>query len=317
MANQLKTGSSGNAMVQVIETAIKIPGVKVNRDAFLSSTFEKEDQSLREKILQVGPVEAGVSSEELMKLATKLVINRTLTSTVASFAAGIPGGLAMAATIPADTLQFFGIALRLAQEIAYLYGEEDLWSDGNLQEDKVMNTIILYCGVMFSAGGAAATVRVLSSQLGKQALKKLPQMALTKTFYYPVVKSIAKLLGVRMTKGIFGKAVSKAIPVLGGFVSGGITFASLRPMGLRLVRTLDEAKFSYTKEELDADLVEIQSYADAEECEDELIETAQKKVADVKSSIAEEIKMNKELFDQGIITEEEFTEIKKRLIEKL
>ena len=33
----------------------------------------------------------------------------------------IPGGIAMAATIPADTLQFFGVALRLAQEISYIY----------------------------------------------------------------------------------------------------------------------------------------------------------------------------------------------------
>ena len=309
--------NSGNAMVQVIETAIKLPGGKVNRDGFLSSTFEKADQNLREKILQVGPVEAGVSSEELMKLASKLVISRTLTSTAASVAAGIPGGAAMAATIPADTIQFFGIALRLAQEIAYLYGEEDLWSDGNLQEEKVMNTIIIYCGVMFGAGGAAATLRVLSSQLGKQALKKIPQMALTKTFYYPIIKSIAKFFGVRMTKGIFGKAVSKAVPVVGGVVSGGITFFSLKPMGFRLVRTLDEAKFSYTEEELDADLVEIKDIADADENKEESGEKATEKAEAAKLSFTEEIKLNKELLDQGILTEEEFAEIKKRLIEKI
>ena len=41
-------------------------------------------------------------------------------TTALSFAAGIPGGLAMAATIPADVAQFFGMALRLAQELAYL-----------------------------------------------------------------------------------------------------------------------------------------------------------------------------------------------------
>lgn len=285
MEKQNNTVNSSNALVQVIETAIKLPGVKVSREAFLSSTFEKKDQSLRDKILQVGPVEAGVSSEELMKTATKLITNRTLTSSAVSAVAGLPGGVAMAATIPADTAQFFGFALRLAQEIAYLYGEEDLWSDGNLQEDRVMNTIIIYCGVMFGAGGAAATLRVLSSQLSKQALKKIPQMALTKTFYYPIVKSIAKALGVRMTKGIFGKAVSKAIPIVGGGVSGAITFATLRPMGFRLARVLDEAKFSYTEEEYDADLVEIQSFSEAQDNEEEAAEV---KAEDVKMSVAEE-----------------------------
>ncbi len=314
---QTSTENSSNALVQVIETAIKLPGVKVNRDAFLSSIFEKSNQSLRERILQVGPVEAGVSSEELMKLATKLITSRTLTSSAVSFAAGLPGGIAMAATIPADTVQFFGFALRLAQEIAYLYGEDDLWSDGNLQEDRVMHTIIIYCGVMFGAGGAAATLRVLSSQLSKQALKKIPQMALTKTFYYPIIKSIAKALGVRMTKGIFGNAVSKAIPIVGGGVSGAITFATLRPMGFKLARVLDEAKFSYTDEELDADLVEIQSLAKEFENEEEATENEEAKTEKTKLAFTDEIKKYKELLDQGILTEEEFNEIKKRLIEKI
>lgn len=314
---QIKTDNSSNALVQVIETAIKLPGVKVNRNAFLSSTFEKADQSLRERILQVGPVEAGVSSEELMKKAKTLVTNRTLTSSAVSVAAGLPGGIAMAATIPADTAQFFGFALRLAQEIAYLYGEEDLWSDGNLQDDRVLNSIIIYCGVMFGAGGAAATLRVLSSQLSKQALKKIPQMALTKTFYYPIVKSIAKALGVRMTKGIFGNAVSKAIPIVGGGVSGAITFATLKPMGYKLVRVLDEAKFSYTEEEYEADLVEIQSIAEARDNEEKAAEAVEVKAEEVKLSFADEIKTYKELLDQGVLTDEEFNEIKKRLIEKI
>ena len=34
------------------------------------------------------------------------------------------------------------------------------------------------------------------------------------------------------------------------------------------------------------------------------------------TSIADEIKKSKELLDQGVLTEEEFTEIKKKLIEK-
>ena len=120
-----------------------------------------------------------------------------------------------------------------------------------------------------------------------------------------------------MTKGIFGKAVSKAIPVLGGVVSGGITFATLRPMGFKLVRTLDEAKFSYTEEELDADLVEIHTFAEARESEEESMVSAEEKTDNLKLSFSEEIKKSKELLDQGILTEEEFNEIKKRLIEKI
>ena len=308
MAEQLNTD---NAIVQVIEMAVQIPGVKVNRDSFLMSVFQKKNQELKENILSLGPIEAGIDRDELMKLARSLVVDRTMKSTAMSFAAGLPGGLAIAATIPADTIQYFGMALRLAQEIAYLYGEDDLWSEGNLKEEKVMNRLIIYCGVMFGAGGAAATLRVITSQLGKQALKKIPQMALTKTFYYPLVKSIVRFFGGRMTKNIFSNIVAKAVPILGGIVSGGITFATLRPQGFRLVNILDEAKFSYSKEDMEADLMEIKRTVDLQEQN----ENTTVKV-NTETSIADEIKKNKELLDQGVLTEEEFTEIKKKLIEK-
>ena len=308
MAEQLNTD---NAIVQVIELAVQIPGVKVNRDSFLMSVFQKKNQELKENILALGPIEAGIDRDELMKLARSLVVDRTMKSTAMSFAAGLPGGLALAATIPADTIQYFGMALRLAQEIAYLYGEDDLWSEGNLKEEKVMNTLIIYCGVMFGAGGAAATLRVLTSQLGKQALKKIPQMALTKTFYYPLVKSIVKFFGGRMTREVFGEVVAKAVPILGGIVSGGITFATLRPQGFRLANVLDEAKFSYSKEEMEADLMEIQRTVDLQEKNENTTVRV-----NTETSIADEIKKSKELLDQGVLTEEEFTEIKKKLIEK-
>lgn len=308
MAEQLNTD---NVIVQVIELAVQIPGVKVNRDSFLMSVFQKKNQELKENILALGPIEAGIDRDELMKLARSLVVDRTMKSTAMSFAAGLPGGLALAATIPADTIQYFGMALRLAQEIAYLYGEDDLWSEGNLKEEKVMNTLIIYCGVMFGAGGAAATLRVLTSQLGKQALKKIPQMALTKTFYYPLVKSIVKFFGGRMTREVFGEVVAKAVPILGGIVSGGITFATLRPQGFRLTNVLDEAKFSYSKEEMEADLMEIQRTVDLQEKNENTTVRV-----NTETSIADEIKKIKELLDQGILTEEEFNEIKKKLIEK-
>jgi len=308
MAEQLNTD---NAIIQVIELAVQIPGVKVNRDSFLMSVFQKKNQELKENILALGPVEAGIDRDELMKLARSLVVDRTMKSTAMSFAAGLPGGLAIAATIPADTIQYFGMALRLAQEIAYLYGEDDLWSEGNLKEEKVMNRLIIYCGVMFGAGGAAATLRVITSQLGKQALKKIPQMALTKTFYYPLVKSIVRFFGGRMTKNIFGNIVAKAVPILGGIVSGGITFATLRPQGFRLANILDEAKFSYSNEEMEADLMEIKRTVDLQEKS----ENTPVGVS-IEISIADEIKKSKELLDQGILTEDEFNEIKKKLIEK-
>lgn len=255
-------------IIQVVEVAIKIPGVKVNRDAFLISTFDKKDKDTKKRILEVGPVEAGITKEELRKKAKTLVNNETLKSTAISFAAGLPGGIAMLGTLPADILQYFGVSLRLAQELAYLYGEEDLWEEGKLLEERVTNALVIYLGVMFGSAVAANTIRILSSKLGQQALKKIPQLALTKTFYYPIVKSVVKFFGGKMTKEIFGKTVAKVVPVIGGVVSGGITYTTLKPMGIKLMETLEKAKYSYTEEDLNVDLFELQDIIEIKKEED-------------------------------------------------
>lgn len=314
-------GKNNNiSLVNIVGTAIQIPGVKVSRHDFLCEIFKTEDEEKIEIILEKGPVEAGCTREELKKKATKLINERTLVSSGASFAAGIPGGLAMAATIPADMLQFYGVALRLAQELAYLYGENDLWKGGILDEEKITNQLILYCGVMLGSTGAAQTVRVLSSSLAKQALKKLPQKALTKTFYYPIVKSIAKAFGTKMTKEVFAKGVSKVVPVIGGVVSGSITLATMLPMGKRLANTLDEAKFSYSQKDFEEDWEDIVEIID-EETEDEdsegNVSESNKEKDFEENSVLDKIQQAKKMLDEGIITSQEFSEIKAKLISEM
>ncbi len=246
------------ALENIISTAVKIPGVKVDRKKFLAETFATENVIL-EDILEFGPIQANVSQENLSKIANKLILKRTTESSIASFVAGIPGGLAMAATIPADVLQFFGMSLRLAQEIAYLYGADDLWKNGEVDDDKIKNQLILYCGVMFGVSGAVSGVRVLSAQIAKTTLKKLPQKALTKTFWYPIIKQIGKAIGVKITKSTVAKGISKAVPIVGGVISGGLNFASMHPMAKRLQVTFDKSCFDYTEAELNADIAELES----------------------------------------------------------
>ena len=141
------------ALETIINSAVKLPLVKVSRNEFLTIEFADYPDKL-EKIIASGPVQAGIPREMLSKHANKLILARTSQSSVASFAAGIPGGFAMAATIPADVMQFFGMSLRLAQELAYLYGAEDISGNGSFESDDVKNRLILYCGVMFGVSGA-------------------------------------------------------------------------------------------------------------------------------------------------------------------
>lgn len=332
--------STAVSLSDVVSTAIQVPGVRVNRNSFLCDAFKEVDKDSLQSIIEKGPVEAGVGRGVLKQKAHKLIQSRTAISTGASFAAGLPGGLAMAATIPADMLQFYGVSLRMAQELAYLYGETDLWEKDLLDRDKVTNQLILYCGVMFGATGASQSVRLLSSAMAKQAMKKLPQQALTKTFYYPVIKSIARFFGVSMTKSTFAKGVSKAIPIVGGIVSGGITLATLAPMGLRLADTMEQAHFGYDEEAFQADWQQVLQVIDQEEKADAQ-QTASpsvreksrikvqapswiKKVKEshlakekADDSAMDEIRKAKQMLDEGILTEEEFAQVKAGILKTL
>lgn len=313
--------TSGNnlSLTTIISSAIQIPGIRVNRDAFLREVFKNETSQRLQLIADIGPVEAGCSREELRSKANKILKDATMMSTAASFAAGIPGGLAMAATIPLDMMQFYSVALKMAQEISYLYGEGDLWQGHKPDDEKITNQLVLYCGVMLGATGAAQAVRVLSTKLAQQAMRKLSQKALTKTFYYPIVKSIAKAFGARMTKGIFAKGVSKAIPLVGGFISGGITFATFPPMGNRLIDVLDETRFSYSEADLESDINEIAEVSKNEESVGDIPQT-QTVSADMEVKnesmgiVLAKIQEVKQMLDAGMINEEEFSKIKSRLL---
>ncbi len=285
MSNQTEA-TKEFALENVITTAVQIPGVKVSRNKFLAEIFSTENIPLQE-ILDVGPIEFGISQERLSTIATKLILKRTSQSSLASFVAGIPGGFAMAATIPADVLQFFGMALRLAQELSYLYGTQDLWDNGQIDDDRVKSQLIMYCGVMFGVSGAVSGVRVLSTQLAKTTLKKLPQKALTKTFWYPIVKQVGKAIGLKVTKTTVAQGVSKAIPIIGGVISGSLNFASMMPMANRLQETLDKASFDYTEAEMEADIQEIEYIA-----ENDIPDDAQSKINfnEVKGKVSKGIK---------------------------
>lgn len=265
MENAVVVNPSSELILEnIITKVVQIPGVRVDRDQFLKEAFVKENVDISQ-LLKQGPVCAGCSREVLARMANKLILKRTSESSAMSFAMGLPGGIAAGVSIPADVAQFFGMSMRLAQELAYLYGAPDLWKDDELDSDAVKNQLIMYCGVMFGVAGASAGVRLLSAQIAKTTLKKLPQQALTKTVWYPMVKQIGKLVGVKITKSTVAKGASKAIPVVGGVIAGGLNFASMMPMAKRLLETLDRASFGYTEEEILADCQEVQAMADGKQ----------------------------------------------------
>ncbi|MFG2722074.1 hypothetical protein ACGFW5_27870 [Streptomyces sp. NPDC048416] len=221
----------------VLLAAAKLPGVRINRETYLRSALARHcsEDDIRRAIEET-PAAAGIPVAVLDKVATDSIRFETGKVSALSAAAGIPGVLALPATVPADVAQYFGHMVRIAQKLAYLYSWPDLFSDDG--DDATMGVLTLFFGVMFGTQSANAAVGKVAGMMAEQVAKKLPQKALTQGVIYPVVKKVAAYLGVQMTKQSFAKAVSKAIPLVGAVVSGGLTLATFLPMAKRLKKHL-------------------------------------------------------------------------------
>ena len=91
---------------------------------------------------------------------------------------------------------------------------------------------------MLGAQAANKLIGEIAKNISTQIAKRLSQKALTKTVYYPVIKQVAKWIGVKLTKDMFAKGVSKAVPIIGGMTSGMLTFVTFKPMANKLQKEL-------------------------------------------------------------------------------
>lgn len=231
----------------VILLAFKTPGISINRSEFLTKEFnQKYTPEIVTKAINETPLKAGISKEDIDKIANDVIaFERNCVSGI-SAALGMPGGLAVAATIPADIAQYYGYMLRTAQKLLYLYGFPQIDtsnSDTNLNSE-TMNTLILCLGVMYGVANANHAIKALAKAFAKGVEKKLINAALTKGTVYPIVKSVAKWFGVNMTKKVFAGFFQKSIPVIGGVIGGGITFVTFKPCCDRLKATLENTMLS-------------------------------------------------------------------------
>ena len=226
--------------MQVLQQVVKLPVVKVDRSKFLVDKFSKElDPQDIPTLLEQGPTSL-LSQETLDRVANACIRDNVLLASGTSVLAGLPGGIAMAITIPADVAQFYGFSLKLAQEIGYIYGFDDLWSSREELSEEAQKTLLLYLGVMLGVDGAGALLRFSGVIVTKKMINVVNKKAFTKTIWYPVLEKVLKVFGVNLTKGGLTKGLGIVVPILGGLISGGLTFATMKTMGERLQKELSK-----------------------------------------------------------------------------
>jgi len=188
--------------------------------------------------------------DQLTKVADNLISSRRMTVTGLSAAAGLPGGFGMLASIPADTAQYLYHSIILSQQLAYLYGFPELTEAKGNDRETLMQSITVFVGVMFGVSKANEFLNAMARQLAEQAARKLLEKPLATTAWYPVVKAIAKTLGIRLTSGKMTEFLKKGIPLVGAAISGGITYYTFKKgadrLKIKLLENVDTLKIDNT-----------------------------------------------------------------------
>ena len=264
---------------KVLATVLKMPGVKVDRVAFLRKELRPYcNQSRLQMLGSVRPYTV-VSEQVIDKLAKQCVRSHTALATATSAVVGLPGGLAMAATMPVDLVQYFYHVFVLSQKLAYLYGYPDFfaeWEENSEAldanganesngfnetqeslENPAIDLLTIFMGVMMGAPVAEKGIAELSKAVAESAVTRLPRVALTKTAVFPIAAQIAKMVGSKYTKQSFTKGVGRFIPLAGGLFSGGLTLYTFRKGANRLRRQLRAQRHLF--DDGDIDTIELTS----------------------------------------------------------
>lgn len=249
--NAIDENGNGEIDIEdIIIKGLKTPGIRINRAEFLQKQlFKLYPQEVIDAAIAESPMKANIPVKEIDKIADEVIkFERNCVSGI-SAALGVPGGWAMVATIPADIAQYYGYLLRATQKLLYLYGfpQIDTEEQGNKFDDGTMNTLIICFGVMYGTAGANNALKAMAKALGVGVEKQLLKKALTKGTIYPIVKSVAKWFGVKMTKEVFAGFFKKAIPIVGGILGGGITYLSFKPCCDKLKKSLQDTILSNPK----------------------------------------------------------------------
>jgi len=248
---------------KILATVLKMPSVKVDRIAFLRKELRPYcNQSRLQMIGSVRPYTV-VSEQVIDRLARQCIRYHTALATTASTVVGLPGGLAMAATMPADLTQYFYHVFVLSQKLAYLYGYPDFFADletepvpndptngetngtesepngeTNGPESPAIDLLTIFMGVMMGAPVAEKGIEELSKAVAGSAVSRLPRVAMTRAALYPIASQVARMIGTRLTKDSFTKGVGRFLPLAGGLFSGGLTLYTFRKGANRLRRQL-------------------------------------------------------------------------------
>jgi hypothetical protein len=237
MAEKTMAGATGAAVVgargsniwfEVLRKVLEIPGAKIDREVFLEQEFSRfcNAQTIS-KMQETGTIKAGVANDVLDEVAKNVIAFHTTAVTAASFMSGLPGGIALALTIPADLVQYYYHLVICAQKLAYIYGLPDFDADNS---ETFMAMITVLVGTMSKVISARSELKTLTKTLEDETSKRLTYIVLGKAGILLLAKYAAQKLAITLFWRGYYRIALKIVPIVGGLASGGATVATFLPM---------------------------------------------------------------------------------------
>lgn len=247
MTNSTATNEDGNerrdVWNRVLRTALQMPGAQIDRTSFLKKALSLHfPEDIVQKAIDSRPALAGIPPTAIQSIAQSSIKWHRAGVSGVSFLTGLPSGWWIAGAIPADMTQFFWHVTVILQKLTYLYGWPSFFEKDQELDDETLLVFTIFVGVMFGAGVAGRILVNLSDCVAKQVIVRLPRKALTRWGFYNIARLVAKWIGIRLTKQSFARALSRVIPVLGGFISGLVTWLSFSTMSKRLCKHLESTR---------------------------------------------------------------------------
>ena len=232
----------------VLRTSLNFNHCRVDREEFLQEALKENcSAEVIGKTILTSPIESEIPRYVVADIARKISDDHLMKVTGLSFAAGLPGGLAMAGTIPADLIHFFVNAIKVAQKLAYLYGWKDFFETETDISEETLSKITLFTGVMFGAPNAEKALDTYKQtdnddntkdiKIGFSNLEvdfNFSQSTIREHGILQLVQYIAKWIGVRIVRQRFSSGAMRIVPIIGGIVSGGLSYLSFKDMTSRL-----------------------------------------------------------------------------------
>ena len=226
-----------NAWQSLLSMILAMPGAKINRTEFLSDVFSKESPEMQRRIID-GPITSIVSVETLERISKRVIRMHTFKVTSLSALAGIPGGLAMLGTVPADIANFYYHTVSIGQKMGYLWGFPDMLDENGNMTDEGKVILTGFIGVMNKVEAAEKAIKAIAKDLAKRTAGETAERMAAKLIIKPVIaqstEQVAKRLSLQIASNSSTKFINKFIPVISGVICGTMTYASFKSQAKKL-----------------------------------------------------------------------------------